>query len=118
MPVLKKQIELNDGSKVWVRQASGLEKIRIESLQAKAVRKCQHFGDPTGWTAEQNEEFMATIEELGGDLPTQMAEWIPPCILEEDFDLNSLTSEEMRTILLFVRGDDPEGAIPLGSSQE
>ena len=28
------------------------------------------------------------------------------------------SSEEMRNILLFVRGDDPEGAIPLGSSQE
>jgi len=118
MPVLKKQIELNDGTTVWVRQASGLEKIRIESIQAKAVRQCRDFGDPTDWTSEQNEEFMQVIESLGGDLPTQMAEWIPPCILEEDFDINTLTSDEMRSILLFVRGDDPEGAIPLGFSQE
>ena len=47
-----------------------------------------------------------------------MNEWVPNCILEEDFDINKLTSNEMRTILGFVRGDDPEGAIPLESSPE
>jgi len=118
VPVLKKEIELSDGSTVWVRQASGLEKIRIESLQAKAVRKCKDFGDPTNWTEEQNEAFTVIIEEEGGSLESQMNEWIPPCILDEEYDINTLTSEEMRMILLFVRGDDPEGAIPLGSSQE
>jgi hypothetical protein len=118
VPILKKEIELSDGSTVWVRQASGLEKIKIESIQARAVRKCKDFGDPAEWTEEQNETFMGIIEEAGGSLEDQMKSWIPPCIVNEDFDINSLTSEEMRTILLFVRCDDPEGAIPLGSSQE
>ena len=118
MPVLKKEIELEDGSKVWVRQASGLEKIKIESIQAKAVRKCRDFGDPTEWTVEQNEQFLEIIEEMGGSLEVQMSEWIPICILEEDFDVNKLTSLELRNILGFVRGDDKEGAIPLDSSQE
>jgi len=118
VPVLKKEIELGDGTKVWVRQASGLEKIKIESIQAKAVRKCRDFGNPEDWTIEQNEVFLSHIEELGGSLEDQMTSWVPNCILEEDFDLNSLTSEEMRTILGFVRGDDPEGAIPLDSSPE
>ncbi|MAK37433.1 MAG: hypothetical protein CMC15_14855 [Flavobacteriaceae bacterium] len=118
MPVLKKEIELDDGSKVWVRQASGLEKIKIESIQAKAVRQCRDFGPPSDWTVEQNEEFLTIIESLGGSLENQMTEWIPNCILEEDFDINKLTSTEMRTILGFVRGDDPEGAIPLDSSPE
>ena len=118
MPVLKKQIELEDGSSVWVRQASGLEKIKIESIQAKAVRKCRDFGDPTDWTIEQNEKFLETIEEMGGSLEAQMTEWVPKCILDEDFDVNMLTSTEMRKILGFVRGDDQEGAIPLDSSPE
>jgi cyanate lyase len=118
VPVLKKQIELEDGSMVWVRQASGLEKIKIESLQAKAVRQCRDFGSPTDWTIEQNEQFLDIIEGLGGSLEDQMNEWVPNCILEEDFDINKLTSNEMRTILGFVRGDDPEGAIPLESSPE
>ena len=118
MPVLKKQIELDDGTMVWVRQASGLEKIKIESVQAKAVRKCKDFGSPEEWTEEQNKQFLQIIEELGGSLQDQMHSWIPPCVIEEDFELNTLTSDEMRRILLFVRGDDPEGAIPLGSSQE
>tara|TARA_R110001592_G_scaffold104354_3_gene293718 strand:- start:29580 stop:29936 length:357 start_codon:yes stop_codon:yes gene_type:complete len=118
VPVLKKQIELDDESKVWVRQASGLEKIGIESAQAKAVRRCKEFGSPEEWDEVQNESFLEIIEELGASLQHQMEAWIPPCIIEEDFDLNSLTSDEMRRILLFVRGDDPEGAIPLGSSQE
>jgi len=118
MPVLKKEIELNDGTKVWVRQASGLEKIKIESIQAKAVRRCRDFGSPEDWTIEQNEKFLEIIEELGGSLEDQMHEWIPKCILSEDFDYNMLTSEEARDILGFVRGDNGEGAIPLGSLQE
>ena len=102
MPVLKKEIELGDGTKVWVRQASGLEKIKIESIQAKAVRKCRDFGSPEDWTIEQNEIFLSHIEELGGSLEDQMTSWVPNCILEEDFDLNSLTSEEMRTNILVI----------------
>ena len=47
-----------------------------------------------------------------------MNEWIPKCILTDDFDYNMLTSEEARDILAFVRGDTGEGAIPLGHSVE
>ena len=47
MPVLKKEIELSDGKKIWVRQASGMEKLPIENIQAKVFRKTRHFGaDP------------------------------------------------------------------------
>ena len=39
MPVLQKEIELNDERKILVRQASGVEKIRLESKQAQVLRK-------------------------------------------------------------------------------
>ena len=35
------------------------------------------------------------------------------CILDKEIDIDTLTSEELRTILNFVRGDDLEGACPL-----
>ena len=44
MPVLKKEIELADGTKIWVRQASGMEKLPIENKQATVFRKVRHFG--------------------------------------------------------------------------
>ena len=54
MPVLKKEIELNDGRKVWVRQASGMDKLKIEAKQGRVMRKCRHFGsDLSKWTDEQ-----------------------------------------------------------------
>ena len=116
MPVLKKEIELNDGRKVWVRQASGMDKLRIENIQAKTFRKFRHFGpDPAKWTEAQHEEFADSLDEAGGGIASQIEAWVPRCILDEDFDIDSLTSEELRTILGFVRGDDPEGAVPLDS---
>jgi len=118
MPVLKKKIELNDGRKIWVRQASGMQKLRIENIQAKVFRKFKHYGDPTEWTDEQNEEFVTALDEAGGGVSTQMADWIPDCILDDDIDVDTLTSGELRTLLAFVRGDDPEGAVPLGNSSE
>ena len=39
MPVAEKEIELDDGSKILVRQASGRKKIKIEAIQAKVFRK-------------------------------------------------------------------------------
>jgi hypothetical protein len=33
--------------------------------------------------------------------------------MDEDFDINVLTTEELMEILSFVRGDDKDGAIPL-----
>tara|TARA_R100000458_G_scaffold59581_1_gene70609 strand:+ start:1361 stop:1729 length:369 start_codon:yes stop_codon:yes gene_type:complete len=117
MPVLKKEFELNNGKKVWVRQASGLEKLKVEARQAKVFRKCRHFGaDPTSWSEEQQEEFATLLEDEGAGVSDQINAWIPNCILDEDTDVNTLTSEELRTLLEFVRGDDLEGAVPLDNS--
>ena len=46
MPVMKKEIELDDGRKIWVRQASGMEKLKITNIQGKAFRKMRHAGTP------------------------------------------------------------------------
>ena len=114
MPILQKEFELTDGQKIVVRQASGLEKLKIEAIQAKAFRKCRGFGaNPAEWTPEQGEEFSMLLEEMGGGLESQMREWIPPCILTEGIDANHLTSTELRELLGFVRGDDEDGAVPL-----
>tara|TARA_R110000803_G_scaffold82288_1_gene148370 strand:- start:9291 stop:9641 length:351 start_codon:yes stop_codon:yes gene_type:complete len=115
MPVLKKEIELNDGKKIWVRQASGMEKLRIENIQTKVFRKLRHYGsDPTAWTPEQHEDFAVTLDEEGGGMEDQINAWIPNCVISPpDFDINSLTSAEVRDILGFVRGDTLEGAVPL-----
>ena len=117
MPVLKREIELDDGKKVWVKQANGMLKLRIENIQAQTFRKFRHFGaDPTEWNDEQQEEFAVALDEAGGGMADQIREWIPECVLGDEVDIDSLTSDELRTMLLFVRGDDPEGAVPLGNS--
>ena len=73
MPVLNKEIELDDGSKILVRQASGMEKMPFESILAKAFRKYRHFGfDQSKWTEEQMEDFMSYTEELGGSMQEQV----------------------------------------------
>jgi len=114
MPVLKKEIELNDGKKVWVRQASGMDKLKIEKVQAATLRKCRHFGtDPTQWTDEQQEEFATLLDEAGGGIDAQVDSWIAKCVLDEHIDVGLLTSDELMKILQFVRGDDIEGAVPL-----
>lgn len=119
MPVLKKEIELNDGTKIWVRQASGMDKLKIETAQARVFRDFRHFGlDPSEWSPKQNEEFAQAIDEAGCGIEQQMQQWIPKCVMDKDFDVESLTSEECRDILYFIRGDDLEGAIPLASSSE
>ena len=116
MPVLKKEIELNDGKKIWVKQASGMLKLKIENLQAQTFRKFRHFGaDPSEWTEEQQEEFASALEDAGGGMTSQIEAWVPNCIISEDIDIDDLTGEELRELLMFVRGDDPEGAIPLGN---
>lgn len=119
MPTMKKELTLEDGRKVWVRQASGMEKLDIEVKQQRTFRKFRHFGaDPTEWTAEQHEEFAEALDDAGAGMTHQIKSWVPACIMDEDFDINTLTSEELRTILMFVRGDSGEGAIPLASSAE
>ena len=120
MPVLTTEIELNDGTKIEVRQASGLEKLPFESILSKAFRKFRHFGvDNTAWTEEQQEEFLLELEELGGGMQTQMAKLVPPCILTDDIDVNTLTTEELSDIFTFIRGgSDEDGEPPLGLSGE
>lgn len=116
VPVLKKEIELNDGKKIWVRQASGMDKLAIEKIQAQTFRKFRHFGtNPAEWTPEQHEEFNDALSEAGAGIDSQIQSWVPKCVIEENFDINTLTSEEVRDILNFVRGDDLEGAVPLDS---
>lgn len=113
MPVLKKEFEIGD-KKIWVRQASGMERLFFESILAKAFRKHRHFGqDQTKWTEEQQENFLDALEEAGGSLEEQMARLIPPCLLAEGVDINILNRDELMEVFNFVRGEEQEGAIPL-----
>tara|TARA_R100000664_G_C2624602_1_gene57027 strand:- start:18 stop:368 length:351 start_codon:yes stop_codon:yes gene_type:complete len=116
MPVLKKEFELDDGTKLMVRQASGLEKMKLEAIQARVIRQCRDYGmNVQEWTEEQHLDFMFKLEDAGAGIDQQAATWLPVCILEPaDFDANTLTADEVRMLLSFIRGDDPEGAIPLG----
>lgn len=120
MPVLRKEFELDDGTKITCRQAGGMAKLRIENIQAKVFREHMHFGlDPSEWTDEQQKEFADALEREGAGMEQQIREWVPSCIIEpKDFDIDTLTSEELRMILGFVRGDDPDGAPPLDNSSE
>lgn len=118
MPVMKKLIELPSERRLWVRQASGLEKLKIEAASAKAFRKVRHFGpDPTEWTEEQQEEFSDLVEELGGGLEEQIRTLIPKCVLKWDdnskCDPDTLLSEEILAILPYIKGEDSEGSLPL-----
>ena len=116
MPVMKKEIELNSGKKIWVRQANGMDKLKIERIQSQTFRKFRHFGiDPTQWTDDQHQEFADAIDEAGGGVDAQVESWLPKCVISEDVDIHTLTSDEIRKILSFVRGDDAEGALPLDS---
>jgi len=120
MPVMTKEFELEDGSKILVRQAGGMTKLRIENIQARVFREHMHFGlDPTEWTPEQQNEFTDALEAAGAGMDAQMEAWIPKSVIEpKGFDVDDLTSKELRMILGFVRGDDPEGAPPLDNSAE
>jgi len=120
MPVKTTEIELNDGTKVKVRQASGLEKLPFESILAKAFRKHRTFGiDQQKWTEEQQEQFLSELDNLGGGMDSQIAALVPPCILSEEIDVNMLTADELREIYLYVKGGtDEDGEPPLDSSGE
>ena len=59
MPVLTKEFELEDGTKLLVRQAGGMSKLRIENIQAQVFRDHIHFGmDTTKWTDEQQQQYL------------------------------------------------------------
>lgn len=120
MPVLIKDFELDDGTKLTCRQAGGMTKLRIENIQARVFRDHMHFGlDTSSWTEEQQKDFADALEKEGAGMEHQIREWLPKCIVEpKEFDTDLLTSEELRMLLGFIRGDDPEGAIPLDNSSE
>ena len=120
MPVLTKEFELDDGTKITVRQAGGFTKLDIENKQAKVFRDHIHFGTDVGeWTSEQQKQFTDAMDEAEAGMTHQIKAWVPNCVISpENFDVETLTSTELRMILGFVRGDDPEGAVPLEPSQE
>ncbi len=116
MPVMKKEIELEDGTKIWVRQASGTKKLKIQAIQSRVFRKFSHFGDPAEWTLEQNEEFAEALDVAGAGFEAQVDTWLGDCIIDSELSIDDLTTEELMLVLNFVRGDDPDGAVPLSSS--
>ena len=116
MPVKKKEFELDDGTKVWVRQASGIEKLKISNVQAKVFREFADKGDPTDWGEDLHLEFANRLDEEGAGLSAQVEQWLAPCVISDDFDINFFTVEELLPILNFVRGDDEEGAVSFLSS--
>jgi len=118
MPVAEKELELDDGTKILVRQASGRKKLKIEAIQARIFRQFRHYGSPEDWTIEQHEEFADALDEAGGGIEAQVEAWLPDCILTEGVDLDDLTTMEIMTLLNWVRGDTEEAAIPLESLQE
>tara|TARA_R100000329_G_scaffold151269_2_gene146718 strand:- start:107 stop:490 length:384 start_codon:yes stop_codon:yes gene_type:complete len=127
MPVARKDIELDDGSIITVRQVSGKKKLKLEARQAKVFRDYRHFGEPTDWTTEQHEEFADALDEAGAGLQAQVDEWLEDCIVSEGIEIDDLTSAELLEVLSFVRGDleidedtdTEEGhSVPLEPSQE
>jgi len=116
MTVLKKQFEIGS-KKIWVRQASGMERLKYETMLAKAFRKCKHFGpNNLEWTDEQQEEFLVILEGMGGAMEDQIRDLVPPCLMEET-DLNLIDRDTLMAIFDFVRGGEEyeEGAVPLDS---
>ena len=116
---MKKQFDFGDETtgkiSLTVRQANGMERMKWESIQAKALREFRHYGfDVESWTDEQQNEFVKYLDDNNAGIEYQIQEWIPKCIVApENFDISLLTSDELRTLLLFVRGDESEGAVPL-----
>jgi hypothetical protein len=111
MPVKKKEFELDDGTKIWVRQASGLERLKISNAQAKVFREFESFGEPVDWTNEQQLSFAEALDEAGCGIEDQLQNWLPNCVMDSDFDHNIFTLEELMPILAFIRGDEDEGSV-------
>lgn len=116
MTVLKRQFDIGS-RKIWVRQASGMERLRFETILAKTFRKHKHFGsDQSKWTDEQQEEFMNALEDAGAGMYDQLETLVPQCLIDE-VDMNLIDRDLLMEIYEFVRGDDIEGdgSIPLDS---
>ena len=116
MTILKKQFDLGS-KKVWVRQASGMERLRFETILAKTFRKFKHFGEEQSkWTDEQQEEFMIALEDAGAGMYNQLEELVPKCIIDP-IDINIIDRDTLMDMYMFVRGDSEvdDSAIPLDS---
>jgi hypothetical protein len=116
---MKKDFEFGDKEtgivNLTVRQANGMERMKWEAAQARALRHFREFGmDLQEWTEDQQNEFVTYLDDNGVGIEMQLKEWVPQCIIEPaDFDIGVLTSNELRELLLFVRGDTSDGAVPL-----
>ena len=114
MTVLKKQFDIGS-KKIWVRQASGMERLKFETILAKTFRKFKHFGlEQSKWTEEQQEDFMVALEDSGAGMTDQLQELVPACIID-DIDMNLIDRDMLMEIYYFVRGDvlEGDGSIPL-----
>lgn len=118
MPVAQKEIELNDGTKIMVRQVSGRKKLKIETIQAKVFRTFKDKGEPQDWGMDTHEEFADALDLAGAGIENQVDAWLGECILSEGLDLDDLESDELMRVLSWVRGDDETASLPLDSSQE
>ena len=121
MPVKKKEFKLDDDTKLWVRQASGMEKLAISNIQARIYRKfIKDHGEIDKWSDELTQDFSDSMDEEDAGIQAQIKEWLVKCILPEEgkevFNPNYFTIEELMPILNFVRGDDDEGAVNFLSS--
>jgi len=111
MPVKKKEFELDDGTKIVVKQASGLQKLRISNQQSKVFRNF-NIDNIENWTIEEQQALADAMDEEGCGIEHQLQSWLPKCIVEPvDFDIDLFTLEELMPLLAFIRGDDEEGAV-------
>jgi len=111
MPVKKKEFELDDGTKIWVRQASGLDKLKISNAQSKVFKRFSKQGDASDWSEETQMAFADALDEVDAGIESQLNNWLPKCVMADDFDIDLFTLAELMPILVFVRGDDEEGAV-------
>tara|TARA_Y100001938_G_C8074596_1_gene425211 strand:- start:124 stop:465 length:342 start_codon:yes stop_codon:yes gene_type:complete len=112
MAILKKQFEIGS-KKIWVRQASGMERLEFETILAKTFRKFKHFGvEQVEWTEEQQQEFLDALDDAGAGMDRQIRTLVPPCLIDE-VDINLIDSMTLMEIFDFVRGGDAEGSVPL-----
>jgi len=121
VPVKKKEFKLDDDTTVWVRQASGMEKLAISNIQARVYRKfVTSHGETDKWGDGVGLDFSAAMDEEGAGIQAQIDQWLVNCLLPEEgkdvFNPNYFTIEELMPILGFVRGDDEEGAVNFLSS--
>ncbi len=111
MPVKKKEFELDDGTKITLKQASGLAKLKLSNAQAR-VFKSFNMDKVEDWSNEQQMELADALDKAGCGIEAQLTDWLPKCIIEPaDFDIDLFTLEELMPLLAFIRGDDEEGAV-------